>query len=278
MDCFVESAKKVANEMDATFLHIVTNDAGMIDSLTQKLPNIPTLIVTSDRKLAKLLRDREMNVKKLSRSPLKGINILAQAKELLLTAWGEGIFSIKDRVLCIISTDIQALLFFDVKDMGITSIKEKVADRIGLDVLEALFNIATPSAREGREGKPAGALFVLGDSENVLKSSRALIINPFKGHEKDGCKILEERNLATIKEFALLDGAMIIDKDGCAIAAGRYIVGVDWDLYLQGGLGGRHLAGASITKTTKAVSIVVSSTGTIRAYRDGEEIYRTEVS
>ena len=278
MDCFVESAKKVANEMDATFLHFVTNDAGMIDSLTQKLPNIPTLIVTSDRKLAKLLRDREMNVKKLSRSPLKGINILAQAKELLLTAWGEGIFSIKDRVLCIISTDIQALLFFDVKDMGITSIKEKVADRIGLDVLEAVFNIATQIAREGREGKPAGALFVLGDSENVLKSSRALIINPFKGHEKDGCKILEERNLATIKEFALLDGAMIIDKDGCAIAAGRYIVGVDWDLYLQGGLGGRHLAGASITKTTKAVSIVVSSTGTIRAYRDGEEIYRTGVS
>ncbi|MCK5644426.1 MAG: hypothetical protein KAJ19_26740, partial [Gammaproteobacteria bacterium] len=92
----MESAKRVANEMDATFLHIVTNDAGMIDSVTQELPNIPTLIVTSDRKLAKLLRDREMNVKKLSRSPLKGINILAQVKELLLTAWGEGILSIKD--------------------------------------------------------------------------------------------------------------------------------------------------------------------------------------
>jgi DNA integrity scanning protein DisA with diadenylate cyclase activity len=278
MDCFVESAKRIADEMGATFLYIVTNDAGMIDSVTQELPDIPTLIATSDKKLAKILRDREMNVKKLSRSPLKGINILPQAKELLLAAWGEGILSIEDRVLCIISTDIQALLFFDVKDMGIASIKEKVEDRIGLDVLEAVFNIATQIAREGREGKPAGALFVLGDSENVMKNSRALIINPFKGHEKDGCKILEEQNLATIKEFALLDGAMLIDGDGCAIAAGRYIVGVDWDLYLQGGLGGRHLAGASITKTTKAVSIVVSSTGTIRAYKDGEEIYRTGVS
>jgi DNA integrity scanning protein DisA with diadenylate cyclase activity len=278
MDCVVDSAKRMADDMNATFLHVITNDAQIIDSVTKKLPDIPILVATSDKKLAKALRDREMSVKKLSRNPLKGLNILAQAKELLLSAWGEGVLSIDDRVLCIISTDIQALLFFDVQDMGIASIKEKVMDRIPLDVLEAVFNVATQIAREGREGKPAGALFVLGDSENVMKNSRALIINPFKGHEKNGCKILEDENLTTIKEFALLDGAMIIDGDGCAIAAGRYIVGVDWDLYLQGGLGGRHLAGASITKTTKAVSIVVSSTGTIRAYKDGEEIYRTGVS
>ncbi|UCF07578.1 MAG: diadenylate cyclase [Thermoplasmata archaeon] len=278
MDCFVESAKNVADEMDVTFLYVITNDAGFIDSICQEIPNISTLIATSDRKLSQLLRDREMSVKKLSKSPLKGINILAQSKELLLSAWGEGILSLEDRVLCIISTDIKALLFFDVKDMGIASIKEKVADRIDLSVLEAAFNIATQIAREGREGKPAGALLVLGDTDNVMKNSRELIINPFEGHEKDGRHLLSEQNLATIKEFALLDGALIVDKEGYAVAGGRYIVGVDWDLYLQGGLGGRHLAGASITKTTKAISIVVSSTGTIRAYRDGEEIYRTGVS
>lgn len=278
MDCIVESAKNVSDELNVSFIYIITNDAGIIDGITREMPDISVLVATSDRNLTKLLRDREINVKKLSKTPLKGINILAQAKELLLSSWGEGILSIEDRVLCVISTDIQALLFFNVGDMGIASIKEKVHDRISLEVLEAAFNIATQIAREGREGKPAGALFVLGDSDNVLKNSRPLIINPFEGHDKDGRCILEERNLATIKEFALLDGAMIIDNEGNAMAAGRYIVGVDWDLYLQGGLGGRHLAGASITKTTRAVSIIVSSTGTIRAYKDGEEIYRMGVS
>jgi len=111
-----------------------------------------------------------------------------------------------------------------------------------------------------------------------MKHSRALIINPFEGHDKNGRYLLDSKNVATIKEFALLDGAMIVDNDGYAVAAGRYIVGVSWDLYLQGGLGGRHLAGASITKTTKAISIVVSSTGTIRAFKDGEEIYRIGAS
>jgi DNA integrity scanning protein DisA with diadenylate cyclase activity len=159
--------------------------------------------------------------------------------------------------------------------MGITSIRDSVKDRIDLKILEATFNVATQIAREGKEGKAAGALFILGDTENVMKNSRPLIINPFKGHEKDGRYLLDKKNTATIKEFALLDGALIVDKDGYAVAAGRYIVGVSWDLYLQGGLGGRHLAGASITKTTEAISIVVSSTGTIRAFKDGEEIYRT---
>jgi len=275
--CF-EAAKKLANDLGATFLYVITNDAELIDDVKQSMPELPTIIATSDRKLQKLLRDKEIKVKKLSKSPLSGVDILSQARELLISAWGEGVLTLNDKVLCIISTDVEALVIFNVEDIGITSIKDKVKDRINLNILEATFNIATQIAREGREGKPAGALFVVGDAENVMKHSRALIINPFEGHEKNGRYLLDSKNVATIKEFALLDGAMIVDNDGYAVAAGRYIVGVSWDLYLQGGLGGRHLAGASITKTTKAISIVVSSTGTIRAFKDGEEIYRIGAS
>ena len=273
-----EAAQKLANDEKATFLYVITNDVELIDAVMQSMTEIPTLIATSDSKIQKLLRDKEIKVKKLSKSPLCGIDVLDQAKELLIAAWGEGVLTLDDKVLCIISTDIEAMVVFDVKDIGITSIKDKVKDRIKIKVLEAAFNIATQISREGREGKPAGALLVLGDAENVLKNSRELIINPFEGHNKNGRNILKSKNVATIKEFALLDGALIIDNEGYAVAAGRYIVGVSWDLYLQGGLGGRHLAGASISKTTKAISIVVSSTGTIRAFKDGEEIYRMGVS
>jgi DNA integrity scanning protein DisA with diadenylate cyclase activity len=274
MNSIVESAKKLCDDLNATFLYIITDDAKFIDSMMQAQPDIKTVIATCDPKLQKLLRDKEIKVKKLSREPRKGIDIMNQAKELLVSAWGEGVLKIHDKVLCVISNDIDAIVVFDVEDIGITSIKEKVKDRIDLPILEAAFNIATQIAREGREGKPAGALLVLGDSDNVLQNSRPLIINPFEGHEKKGRSILDGKNTTTIKEFALLDGALLIDKEGHAVAAGRYIVGVSWDLYLQGGLGGRHLAGASITKTTKAISIVVSSTGTVRAFKDGEEIYK----
>ncbi|UCG69201.1 MAG: diadenylate cyclase [Thermoplasmata archaeon] len=275
--CF-EVAEKLAKDVDATFLYVITNDAEFIDNLLQNMSHIPTIIATNDSDLQKLLRDKEIRVKKLSQSPMKGIDVLSQAKELLVSAWCEGILNIDDKVLCIISADVEALVIFDVQDIGITSIKDQVKDRIGLNVLEAAFNMATQIAREGREGKPAGALLVLGDTENVMKNSRELIINPFESHDRNGRNLLDNKNVATIKEFALLDGALIVDDEGYAVAAGRYIVGVSWDLYLQGGLGGRHLAGASITKTTKAISIVVSSTGTIRAFKDGEEIYRMGAS
>jgi DNA integrity scanning protein DisA with diadenylate cyclase activity len=270
----VEAAKKIVDETNVTFIFVITDDAELIDSVIKTIPDVKITISTSVEELQKLLRDKEVKVKKLAKSPIKGIDVLDQAKELLISAWGEGILTIEDKVMCIISTDIEALIIFNVEDMGITSIKDKVKDRIDLKVLEAVFNIASQIAREGREGKATGALFVIGDTDNVLKNSRPLIINPFKGHERDGGYVLNRENVATIKEFALLDGAMIVDNEGYAVAAGRYIVGVSWDLYLQGGLGGRHLAGASITKTTKAISIVVSSTGTIRAFKDGEEIYR----
>ena len=274
MNSIVESAKKLSDELNATFLYVITDDAKFIDSMMQAQLDIKTVIATCDPKLQKLLRDKEIKVKKLSREPLRGIDIMSQAKELLVSAWGEGVLNIHDKVLCVISNDIDAIVVFDVEDIGITSIKDQVKDRIDLSILEASFNIATQIAREGREGKPAGALLVLGDSDNVLKNSRPLIINPFEGHEKTGRSILDNKNTNTIKEVALLDGALIIDEEGYAVAAGRYIVGVSWDLYLQGGLGGRHLAGASITKTTKAISIVVSSSGTVRAFKDGEEIYK----
>jgi DNA integrity scanning protein DisA with diadenylate cyclase activity len=273
-----EVAKKLADDVKATFLYVITNDAEYIDSLLQSINHIPTIIATNDSELQKLLRDKEIKVKKLSNSPVPGIDVLNQAKELLVSAWCEGILNIDDKVLCIISADVEALVIFDVQDIGITSIKDQVKDRVSINVLEAAFNMATQIAREGREGKPAGALLVLGDTDNVMKNSRELIINPFEGHNRNGRNLMDSKNVATIKEFALLDGALIVDDDGYAVAAGRYIVGVSWDLYLQGGLGGRHLAGASITKTTKAISIVVSSTGTIRAFKDGEEIYRMGAS
>ncbi|MFP4609231.1 MAG: diadenylate cyclase [Candidatus Aenigmatarchaeota archaeon] len=46
---------------------------------------------------------------------------------------------------------------------------------------------------------------------------------------------------------------------------------------VEDGLGGRHLAASYISDKTNAVALVVSTEGTIRIYKDGENIYEVDV-
>lgn len=60
----------------------------------------------------------------------------------------------------------------------------RYAQHRGLDaeVLEQVVTLALEIAREGREGRKIGTLFVIGDSENVLEHSKPLIYDPLAGH------------------------------------------------------------------------------------------------
>ena len=49
------------------------------------------------------------------------------------------------------------------------------------EVFEAVLNIALELGAQGREGRPVGTIFILGDHEKVLQLSRQMIINPFQG-------------------------------------------------------------------------------------------------
>jgi DNA integrity scanning protein DisA with diadenylate cyclase activity len=49
-------------------------------------------------------------------------------------------------------------------------------------VLRSAVELAVEIAREGREGRKIGTLIVVGDSEEVLRRSRALILDPLAGH------------------------------------------------------------------------------------------------
>jgi diadenylate cyclase len=50
------------------------------------------------------------------------------------------------------------------------------------EVFETLIRIALELAHEGREGRPVGTMFVLGDTANVLKYAQPMVLNPFKGY------------------------------------------------------------------------------------------------
>jgi DNA integrity scanning protein DisA with diadenylate cyclase activity len=147
------------------------------------------------------------------------------------------------------------------------------------EVFERVLDLAMELANEGREGKPIGTIFVLGDHEKVIPLSRQLIINPFKGYPEEERNILDPRLRETIKEFSIMDGAFIIRDDGVIISAGRHLAASADSDKVPMGLGSRHAAAAGITEATNALAIVVSeSTGDVRIFKNGSVFMEIERS
>ena len=139
-------------------------------------------------------------------------------------------------------------------------------------VLRSVIELAIEIAREGREGRKIGTMFVVGDEDQVLDASWALILDPLKGHSPDVKKVGDPNMRETIKELSQLDGAFILSNEGVVISAARYIDANSRDIDLPLGLGSRHVAAASITKNTDAVAVVVSESSVVRIVDDGEII------
>jgi len=137
-------------------------------------------------------------------------------------------------------------------------------------VLESVLELALEIAREGREGRRIGTLFTVGKAEAVLAASRALILDPLAGHVPAGTQITDPNLRGTIKELAQLDGAFVISEAGIVVAACRYLDASVEQIDLPLGFGSRHLAAASISQRLNAVAIVVSESGVVRVFHEGQ--------
>lgn len=139
-------------------------------------------------------------------------------------------------------------------------------------VLENTIQLAVEIAREGREGRKIGTLFVVSDATEVIKRSRSLILDPLYGHPAEKRKICDPQFRETLKELAQLDGAFIVSGEGIVISAARYINASATNIELPMGLGSRHVAAASITRDTQAVAVVVSESSIVRIFNEGRMI------
>ena len=148
---------------------------------------------------------------------------------------------------------------------------------IPLDVFKAVVDLAIEIGRDGREGKPIGTLFVIGDSKKVLEQSVPAGFDPVRGYGREERDIMDSKVREGIKEIAQLDGAFIISSKGIVEASCRNIVSTAKNITLSKGLGTRHWAAAAISKSCKAVSVAVSqSGGTVRIFQNGEIVLRIE--
>ena len=145
-------------------------------------------------------------------------------------------------------------------------------------VILRVISLALEIADEGREGKALGTVFVVGDTRRVRRHTTQLVLNPFHGYSRHLRSILDPSLGETVKEFALLDGAFVVQDDGMVVSAGTYII-PKIGKQMTSGLGARHQAAASITSHTHAVAVVVSqSTGTVLVMRHGKIVLKLERS
>ena len=165
-------------------------------------------------------------------------------------------------------TDVETVfrLFFSVS-------QELELDAATQRVMLRVVELAAELATEGREGKPIGALFVVGDTENVSAHCHQMLMNPFKGYDERHRNILDPGLTETVKELARIDGAFVISNTGVIQSAGTYLR-VDVEIpQLPSGLGARHAAAASITAVSEAVAIAISeSTRQVSIFRHGRRL------
>lgn len=273
MYTFTSACKLLITGERPTVVYLLTNDMDFLKEMMPVLQGTPLIVGTSSQKLVDLLKERNILMNRIAFQQDLGIGVLELAREMVERAFLEGFISVNDRVMCIVRAGIDSTFIYDFKDVGLAHLKADVGKRIPVELMEMVIQIAFQIAREGREGTPMGALLVIGDTEQVMQHSRPRIINPFQGHPEKEREIWTLSNWNTIKAYAQMDGATLIDDKGVAQAAGRYL-SYTWDVYLSGGLGGRHIAAASITKMTGAIAVVVSSTSVVRVFKDGTEIYK----
>jgi len=149
--------------------------------------------------------------------------------------------------------------------------------KVPLETLKLVVDLAVEIGREGREGKPVGTLFVVGDTRKVMQSSHSVGFDPVRGYSRLERRLNDPRVREGIKEIAQLDGAFVVNADGTVEAAARYIDASAENVSVAKGLGARHWAAAAVTRRTRSVAVAVSETnGTVRIFQNGETVLRIE--
>jgi len=281
-DHFQEVCRALRDRYAPTVAYLLCLDPEVIQRTRETLGDIPLIVPVNmngagNELLAAGLKKLGVKAHHIQEDFELDLGILPQARALLLAAHSARLFGVNDRVLYLVHTNLQSWGFFEGRNLRRNRINEFLQGRLRTEVLESVLDLSMELVREGREGYPVGALFTVGDAEKVMESSREGIANPFEGHPVRTRSVGDRRNWKTIKNFAALDGACVVDGEGLIVAAGRYInVGEQWSAFLRG-VGGRHSAAMVASAGTKAVSVCASQEGTITVFIDGKPVYSLSV-
>jgi diadenylate cyclase len=219
------------------------------------------------------------------RLPLHTADKYTQIRHAISVVLQSSSVSIGDLVVCAIGHDVYQkegnLVVLTEMEASIEKLAVsdllKLTDGIQPKVLEAAVTVACKIGRAARRGKRIGAIFMLGDSLNVLEGSKQLVPNPFQGHDKANRMLTNSDIHDALVELSKLDGAFVLRGDGFIQAAGVFLTSPPTETELVAGLGARHAAAAAVTMRTTATAIVVSATdGNVRAFSGGKMVLQMD--
>ena len=279
----IAAAANVAKTVSARALFAYVNAVDDLRALKQALPPTTKLILVcrnaQDEQRAKDLSATAITV------PAFNLTRMGQIKMATLIAFSQQTLKADDVFVFLTGVsgrDIDTLVTMRVgeeyelfQSVG----QPQLTEHIRRPVFEKVFRLALELAHEGREGKPVGALFVIGDYRDVRRFYHEGRINPFKGYTEKERNIMDDSMSDTVKEIAKLDGAFIIKGNGVIMAACTTLRSAIAGETLPQGFGARHAAAAAITASTKSIAITLSeSTGHVRVWRRGTMITEIEKS
>ncbi len=219
------------------------------------------------------------------RLPLHTADKYTQVRHAISVVFQSSSVSVGDLVICAIGNDVyqeggNLVVLTEMKpsieNFAVSDLL-KFTHGIQPRVLEAAFAVARMIGRAARRGNRVGAIFIIGDSRKVLKGSKQLVPNPFRGHNKAERMLTNPDIHGALVELSKLDGAFVLRGDGFIQTAGVFLTSPTTDTDLVSGLGTRHATAAAVTMRTAATAVVVSATdGNVRAFSGGKMILKID--
>lgn len=273
----ISAAMDLARDVKANTIIVFADTVRDNDFLDSFKSKVRLIIVSSNKTRFDLIRDKR--IAGIVQAPSIPASRTGQIKIGILLALSRELISRDEKIVCVSGNSrngiFDTVVVIDVAmeyEFFFTTANDIIPPDVEPEVLERMLGLAGEIAVEGREGKPTGTIFVLGDTNSVNAYVRQLIINPFRGYSEAERNILDPALAETIKEFAGIDGAFIITGDGIILSAGSYLRPQLSDEVesLPSGFGARHAAAAGITACTNAIAITISqSTGMVTLFKSG---------
>jgi len=277
-EAMIKHALEVAREIGATGVLVYVDLIKSRTNMETLIKGGRCILATRSQDVIDELTAMEAPEARILRVPHINLTRLSQVKVAAILALSNQMIKTGDRLVCLAGLPkygiLDSLIVLDIgREFEVFSSKDlTITSHMGSHhVFDRLVTLVLELAEEGKEGKPLGTIFVLGDHEKVIELSSQMVFNPFAGVPEEKRNVLDPGLKEAVREFASIDGAFVIRDDGVILAAGRHIKASTVDEDLPQGLGTRHRAAAGITALTDALAIVISeSTGDVRIFSGGK--------
>lgn len=276
---FLEIAGKLAKAEEADAVVVMIEEATDWGKLRKKAGKQPLIVLADHESHIEGIEEHDISHVILD---MEAAPVFEKLQQGLLEAVADELLPPGANIIAVYSgfdaSQIDSISFIELNDhLGRLTARDlqSLETKVPLDTLKTVVDLAVEIGREGREGKPVGTMFVVGDHRKVLEESHPAGFDLVRGYTRKERSLMKARNRDAVKEIAQLDGAFVISQDGTVEATCRIIDTAPVQITMTTGLGSRHWAGAAISKNTKAIAVVVSeSDGTVRIFQNGGVVLR----